>query len=68
MVMIVGLVFFTVCDVDSSSAIFASGSLDWFSVLVVNTALFFVLWLMISRFGDVKLGKDDDEPDFSTFS
>ena len=23
---------------------------------------------MISRFGDVKLGKDDEEPDFSTFS
>ena len=37
-------------------------------MLVVNLALFFVFWLLISRFGDVKLGKDDDEPDFSTFS
>lgn len=74
MVMIVGFVFFTIRDVETSSAIFATGkdfiigSLDWFYVLVVNVALFFVFWLMVSRFGDVKLGKDDDEPDFSTFS
>ena len=30
--------------------------------------LFFVFWLLCSRFGNVKLGQDDDEPDFSTFS
>jgi len=74
MVMILGFVFFTIRDVEASSAIFATGksfiieTLDWFYVIVVNVALFFVIWLMISRFGDVKLGKDDDEPDFSTFS
>ena len=44
------------------------GALDWFYVLVVTLALVLVLWLLVSRFGDVKLGKDDDEPDFSTFS
>ncbi len=74
MVMILAFVFYTIRDVEVSSAVFASGkdfiigSLDWFYVLVVNAALFFVLWLMVSRFGHVKLGKDDDEPDFSTFS
>ncbi len=73
-VMILGFVAFTIRDVDASSAIFATGkefiigTMDWFYVIVVNVALFFVFWLLVSRFGDVKLGKDDDEPDFSTFS
>ncbi len=74
MIMISGFVVFTIWDVEYSSAVFASGkdfiigTLDWFYVVVVNVALFFVFWLLVSRFGDVKLGKEDDEPDFSTFS
>ncbi|MGI9371593.1 MAG: BCCT family transporter, partial [Hyphomicrobiales bacterium] len=74
MVMILGFVAFTIHDVEYSGAVFAKGkdfiinSLDWFYVFVVNAVLFFVFWLLISRFGDVKLGKDDEEPDFSTFS
>ncbi|WP_371169334.1 BCCT family transporter [Aliiroseovarius sp. 2305UL8-7] len=74
MVMIISFVAYTIVDVDRSSAVFSAGksfiigSLDWFYVLVVNAALFFSIWLLFSRFGHVKLGKDDDEPDFSTFS
>ena len=74
MVMILGFVAFTIYDVEYSSEVFAAGkdfiigTLDWFYVLVVNLVLFFVFWLMMSRFGDVKLGKDDETPDFSTFS
>lgn len=73
-VMIISFILYTIWDVEASSAVFASGksfiigTMDWFYVIVVNIALFFVFWLMTSRFGDVKLGKDDDEPDFSTFS
>ncbi len=74
MLMIIGFVGFTISDVEYSGAVFSAGkdfiigSMDWFYVLVMNVVLFFVFWLMISRFGDVKLGKDDEEPDFSTFS
>ncbi|PID62359.1 MAG: choline transporter [Gammaproteobacteria bacterium] len=74
MVMIVVFVAYTITDVERSSAVFSAGkdfilgSMKWFYVLVVNAALFFSLWLLVSRFGHVKLGKDDDEPDFSTFS
>lgn len=74
MAMILGFVVFTIQDVEYSGALFTQAkdfiitALDWFYVLVVTLALFFVFWLLISRFGDVKLGKDDDEPDFSTFS
>ncbi|MDH3663125.1 MAG: BCCT family transporter, partial [Alphaproteobacteria bacterium] len=74
MVMILAFVIFTIQDVEYSGAVFSAskdfiiGTLDWFYVVVVNVALFFVFYLLISRYGDVKLGKDDDEPDFSTFS
>lgn len=74
MIMILAFVGFTISDVERSSAVFTVGknfiieTMDWFYVIVVNLALFFVFWLLIGRFGNVKLGKDDDEPDFSTFS
>jgi choline/glycine/proline betaine transport protein len=74
MVMILGFVAFTITDVEYAAEVFATGkdfiigTLDWFYVLVVNIILFFVFWLLMSRYGDVKLGKDDDTPDFSTFS
>ena len=70
MLMIIGFVLYTIMDVERSSEVFATGknfiinTMDWFYVIVVNAALFFVIWLMVSRFGDVKLGKDDDEPGF----
>ncbi len=72
--MIIGFVTFTVWDVDYSGKFFELGksfissTLDWFYVAVVSGVLFFVLWLMFSRFGHVKLGKDNEKPDFSTFS
>ena len=72
--MIVGFVVFTVWDVDYSGKIFELGkgfvisTLDWFYVAVVSAVLFFVLWLMFSRFGSVRLSKDDEKPEFSTFS
>ena len=74
MVMILAFVAFTIVDVEYSSEVFTVGknfiinTLDWFYVLVVTVALFFVFYLLMSRFGDVKLGKDDETPDFSTFS
>ncbi|WP_431470386.1 BCCT family transporter [Sphingosinithalassobacter sp. LHW66-3] len=40
----------------------------WFYILVVAGFLVFVLYLMLSRFGDVKLGPDESEPDYSYLS
>ena len=74
MAMILAFVAYTIIDVEKSSAVFKVGkdfiigTMDWFYVLVVNAALAFSLWIMFSRFGNVKLGKEDDTPDFSTFS
>lgn len=40
----------------------------WFYILAVAFFLIFVLFLMMSRYGDVKLGPDDSEPEYSYLS
>jgi len=40
----------------------------WFYIVAVALFLIFVLFLMMSRYGDVKLGPDDSEPDYSYLS
>jgi choline/glycine/proline betaine transport protein len=40
----------------------------WFYIACVAGFLVFALFLMLSRYGDVKLGPDDSEPDYSYLS
>ncbi|MDN4472157.1 BCCT family transporter [Demequina zhanjiangensis] len=40
----------------------------WYYVLIAAVFVVFVLYLGFSQYGDVVLGKDDDEPAFSNFS
>ncbi len=40
----------------------------WFIMLAVSFMLIVSIWLAFSRHGRIKLGKDDDEPEFSTVS
>lgn len=40
----------------------------WFIMLAVSFILIVSVWLAFSRYGGVKLGRDDDEPEFSTVS
>ena len=35
---------------------------NWYYVLIAAFFVIFCLWLGFSRYGDIKLGKDDDEP------
>jgi len=55
----------TVFTTLQSSAI---SSFSWYYVLITALFVAFALWLGFSRFGDIKLGKDDDKPEFSTIS
>ncbi|HHH27829.1 MAG TPA: hypothetical protein ENK57_05730, partial [Polyangiaceae bacterium] len=43
-------------------------ALDWFFMAAVSGFLMLCLWLALGRYGTMKLGADDDEPDFSTTS
>ena len=45
-----------------------STNAGWFFVLVVNLVLGFAFYLMFSRYGDIRLGGEDAEPDFSNAS
>lgn len=40
----------------------------WYYVAVIAVFVAFALWIGLSRYGDIKLGKDDDEPEFSVMS
>jgi len=43
-------------------------SRGWFVMLSASLLLILCIWLAISPYGKIKLGKDDDEPEFSTVS
>jgi glycine betaine transporter len=40
----------------------------WFIMLAVSFMLIVSVWLAFSRYGGIRLGKDDDRPEFSTIS
>jgi glycine betaine transporter len=40
----------------------------WFIMLTVSFLLITSIFLAVSRYGSIKLGRDDDEPEFSTVS
>ncbi len=40
----------------------------WFYILIATVILAFILFLALSRYGNIKLGPEHSEPEFSTFS
>jgi len=44
---------------------FISNQFGWFYMFVLISMISLSIYLMFSRFGNIKLGKEDDEPDFS---
>ncbi|MCP3965370.1 MAG: BCCT family transporter [Lentisphaerae bacterium] len=47
---------------------FITVKLGWFYLLSAAFFLVFVLWIMFSKHGKIKLGRDGDEPEYSLFS
>ena len=43
-------------------------NMGWFLIWTINILLGFAIYLMCSKYGDIRLGGDDAEPDFSTAS
>jgi choline/glycine/proline betaine transport protein len=43
-------------------------SIGWYYVLIVTAFVAFGIVVAVSRMGNIKLGKDDDEPEYSVFS
>jgi choline/glycine/proline betaine transport protein len=68
------VVVFAACAMivpDAAEAAFAAvqssivKNFNWYYVLIAAFFVIFCLYLGFSRYGDIKLGKDDDEPEFS---
>jgi len=44
------------------------GTLGWYYVLLIAGFVAFALWVALSHFGDIKLGRDDEKPEFGMLS
>lgn len=72
--LIIGFVIFSIFFNEILGGIFnpllngITTNAGWFFTFTVNIILLFVLYLMFSRYGEIRLGGDDAEPDFSTTS
>jgi glycine betaine transporter len=51
--------------VSSNMTTYISEAFGWYYLLIIMLLLAFCIYLIFSRFGKIKLGKDDDKPDFN---
>jgi choline/glycine/proline betaine transport protein len=73
-VMVLCFVLFTALYVDLANSIYGAvrgwieSTLNWYYISAVSVMMFVCFWLMLSRFGSIRLGDDDARPEFSNFS
>ncbi|WP_434993098.1 BCCT family transporter [Arthrobacter sp. Ld5] len=73
-VLIMVFVAFALVSPDTAATVFAGlqenviGAFGWYYVAIVAFFVVFSLWVGFSRYGDIRLGKDDDKPEFSVMS
>ncbi len=58
----------SLAKVSGDSLAWTMANTGWLFVLTSSGFVVFVLWLALSRFGNIKLGRDDEEPEFRTIS
>ena len=47
---------------------FLVSNFGWFYLITMSLFVIFAIWIAFSKYGKVKLGEDDDEPEYSTIS
>ncbi|WP_210432791.1 BCCT family transporter [Rhodococcus sp. DMU1] len=71
---ILGLIAFAVVYAGSAEGAFDSlnravtDGVGWWYILIATGFVIFALYCGISRIGNIKLGRDDEQPEFGTFS
>lgn len=55
-------------SVSTAAQNFLQTNFGWFYLISASVILLFVIYLAFSKYGNIKLGKDDDEPEYSRFS
>ncbi|WP_372728738.1 BCCT family transporter [Nocardioides sp.] len=58
----------SLADVSGTSLAWTMDNTGWLFVTTSSAFVVFVLWLALSRFGNITLGRDDEEPEFRTVS
>ncbi len=72
--LVMAFVLFTIINpeyansVYSAAKAFIASDLDWYYVGLMSFFLFFSVWLVFSRYGNIRLGQDSDKPEFSDFA
>src|ERR687883_641573 len=54
--------------VSSSILGWVTGNLGWMFVLLASAFVVYVIWLAAGKYGRIRLGRDDEEPEFRTVS
>ncbi len=68
--MVCAFVLFTVFNVELSNEVFSGlnswilHNLSWYYVVIVSAVLGFSVWVAFSRYGNIRLGNDDEKPEF----
>ena len=58
----------SLAKVSGDSLTWTMANTGWLFVVTSSGFVVFVLWLAMSRFGNITLGRDDEEPEFKTVS
>ena len=58
----------TLADISGKSLAWTMANTGWLFVMTSSSFVVFVIWLALSRYGNIKLGRDDEEPEFRTIS
>ena len=58
----------TLADASASGLAWTMEKTGWLFVLTSSAFVVFVIWLALGKFGNIPLGRDDEEPEFRTIS
>ncbi|RDB42965.1 hypothetical protein DU490_10275 [Halomonas sp. DQ26W] len=70
----IAFVIFTVIAPDRASSIysaanqFITSAFSWYYIALISLVLFFSVYIIFSRYGDIRLGKVGERPEFSNFA
>lgn len=68
-VIVFGAVFSSaLAEISGACMSWVSHYFGWLYILSIAAFIGFCLWISVSKYGKVKLGKDDESPEFSNFS
>lgn len=72
--LVIAFVLFTVIDPEYAGSVYSAAKayiatdLAWYYVGLVSAFLFLSVYMIFSRYGGIRLGRDDEKPEYSFFS